>query len=253
MAVPGVLTLGTNIGMMGSNFTTPISGISAGGAVRVIRGNARTGTAGLLIDNLPYGVMNITLREVNADGFRDTDFVIYGVSVLDERSTILAALAKGQTDAQQRAAIAAGSSTFGGLQNTGLGFFPNAGVTPTPTPTPAPAFTTQPSITGTPTVGQPLSSLTYNDGVVSNGSVTSRVYLLAGVAKALSYILVSADVGAALTFQPTATDINGNQPVTATSAPVTVVAAPVTSSVFGNGTWDDTASWNDNDTWKDVA
>lgn len=34
-------------------------------------------------------------------------------------------------------------------------------------------------------------------------------------------------------------------------APVT--AAPVTSSVFGNGTWDDTASWNDNDTWKDAA
>lgn len=98
-----------------------------------------------------------------------------------------------------------------------------SGATPTPTPTPLPSFTTQPSITGTPTVGQPLSSLTFNDGTVSNGTVSSRAYLLAGVSKALSYVLLSGDVGAALTYQATATGAGGS--TTATSAPVAVAAA----------------------------
>lgn len=95
------------------------------------------------------------------------------------------------------------------------------GVTPTPTPTPAPSFTSQPSITGTPMVGLPLSSLTFTDGAVANGSVTARAYLLAGAAKALSYVVLSTDVGAALTFQNTATGTDGST-IVASSAGVAV-------------------------------
>lgn len=107
---------------------------------------------------------------------------------------------------------------------------------PGTTPAPTPAFTSKPSITGTPTVGQPLSSLTFTDGAVSNGSVTSRAYLLAGVTKALSYVLTADDVGAALTFRNSATGTDGST-VTSTSTAVVVSAAapaPSPSIAFAN-------------------
>lgn len=133
------LTIGTNIGLSGSLFSTPVSGISAGSEVRVMSGAARVGSVGLVFDRLPYGVTEISIREYGSDGsYRDTAFSIYGVSALDDRSVVLSALAKGQTDAQQRAAIAAGATAVAGLQSVGLGVVPNviptAGLAITGTP-----------------------------------------------------------------------------------------------------------------------
>jgi hypothetical protein len=98
-----------------------------------------------------------------------------------------------------------------------------------PTPTPAPSFTSQPSISGTVKVGQSLSAMTFTDGTVSNGAITSRAILLAGVAKAGTYVLVDADVGKAVTYRNVATG-TGN-PATATSAAVTVQAVDVTPTL----------------------
>jgi len=95
-------------------------------------------------------------------------------------------------------------------------------------PTPDPAFTSNPSIAGIPTVGQALSSLTYTDGVVENGSVIGRTYLLNGAPKPISYVLTEADVGASLVYRNTATG-----GVMALSAGVTVVAAIVTTGTPG--------------------
>lgn len=103
-----------------------------------------------------------------------------------------------------------------------------AGGTPTPTPTPAPVFTQQPTISGTVQVGQALSALTYTDGVVSNGTITTRAILLAGVAKAASYVLADADAGKAVTYQNVAAGGSGTTPATATSAAVIVQAGSVT-------------------------
>ena len=112
--------------------------------------------------------------------------------------------------------------------------------------TPAPTFTANPSITGTPTSGQALSALTFTDGTVSNGSVSARSYLLAGVSKALSYVLQAGDVGASLVFHNDATGPGGT--ASADSAAKTVVAAvtpPVAPTVYVNEvdsrTWDPTS------------
>jgi lysophospholipase L1-like esterase len=88
------------------------------------------------------------------------------------------------------------------------------------TPTPTPSFTANPSFSGTPTAGQPVSALTFTDGTVANGSVTSRAYLLAGTAVALSYVFQAGDVGASFVFQNT-----GTGGITASSTPVTVATA----------------------------
>jgi hypothetical protein len=90
-------------------------------------------------------------------------------------------------------------------------------------PAPAPVFTAQPSIAGTPTAGQPLSALTFTDGTVTGGAITARAYLLAGVSRTLGYVLQDNDVGAALTFQNTATGPGGT--TVATSDAVAVQTA----------------------------
>lgn len=93
-------------------------------------------------------------------------------------------------------------------------------------PTPAPAFTSAPSIDGTIRVGQPLSDLTYIDGIVTNGVITTRVILLDGAAKAASYVLVDADVNKTVAYRNVATGLG--PAATATSGSVPVQAAVVT-------------------------
>lgn len=97
---------------------------------------------------------------------------------------------------------------------------------------PAPSFTVQPSISGTPQVGQ---TLTGNSGTITNGSVSARQWLRDGVAisgaTAATYALVTADAGKAVTFRVTAAGGGGS--TDATSAAVTVAAAPTAVSITG--------------------
>lgn len=97
---------------------------------------------------------------------------------------------------------------------------------------PAPSFTVQPSISGTPQVGQ---TLTGNSGTISNGSVSARQWLRDGVAisgaTAATYALVAADAGKSVTFRVTATGAGGS--TDATSQAVTVAAAPTAVSISG--------------------
>ena len=106
--------------------------------------------------------------------------------------------------------------------DTALDVPPIASVTP-------PTFTSNPSIAGTPVAGQAVSSLTYTDGVVANGSISSRSYLLAGSAVAAAYVLQAADVGKTLVYRNDATGPGSNGPVFALSAAKTVGAAPAPS------------------------
>lgn len=82
-----------------------------------------------------------------------------------------------------------------------------------------PAFTVQPSITGTPSLG---ATLTGNDGTIDSGSITARQWLRNGVAisgaTGSTYTITTADYGAAITFRATAT--NGVGSTNATSAAV---------------------------------
>lgn len=97
---------------------------------------------------------------------------------------------------------------------------------------PAPSFTAQPSISGTPQIGQ---TLTGNSGTISNGSVSARQWLRDGVAisgaTAATYTLVTADAGKAVTFRVTAAGAGGS--TDATSQAVTVAAAPTAVSISG--------------------
>lgn len=98
--------------------------------------------------------------------------------------------------------------------------------TGTPTPTPAPSWSVQPSITGTPTVGQ---TLTGSDGTISNGTVSARAWLRGGSAisgaTGGTYLLVEADEGENISYRVTASGAGGS--AQATSDPVGPVdAAP---------------------------
>ncbi|GGB21610.1 hypothetical protein GCM10011380_09000 [Sphingomonas metalli] len=97
------------------------------------------------------------------------------------------------------------------------------GGTPTPTPTPAPTFTTPASITsdGTPQVGE---TLTGNDGVVANGSISARAWLLAGATVSTSAQFTPQQAGN-YTYRATASGAGGT---TNSSATVTVAAATPT-------------------------
>lgn len=92
--------------------------------------------------------------------------------------------------------------------------------TPSPTPTPGPAFTTQPSISddGTPQVGE---TLTGNDGVIANGTVSGRAWLLNGTA-------ISGATGS--TYVPTQTGTHAYR-VTATGAGGTTQATSAGKTV----------------------
>lgn len=104
--------------------------------------------------------------------------------------------------------------------------------TVTPTPTPAPVFTTQPSITGSPIVGQ---TLTASDGVISNGTVSARQWLRNGTAiggaTGATYLLAAADAATSVSVRISATGAGGS--VDATSNGVTVTAATVKITISG--------------------
>lgn len=106
-------------------------------------------------------------------------------------------------------------------------------VTQTPGPTPAPAFTTQPSISGTPTQGQ---LLTGNDGVITDGSVSARQWRRGSTdisgANGATYTPTADDVGANLTYRVTATGAGGS--TTATSAAVGPIAAAPLGGTFSD-------------------
>lgn len=128
------LTLTNNIGEVGLRFSTPISGRTQGGVVRVVSGPARVGSEGLIIDQLPLGVSTIIVRETVNGTATDTTFSVFGADLADEQAVPLALTAKGMTDAQARATIGGASSLIEGLRATGLlflmaGFLPIGALT----------------------------------------------------------------------------------------------------------------------------
>lgn len=90
-------------------------------------------------------------------------------------------------------------------------------------PDPPPSWSVQPSMSGTPTVGE---TLTGSDGTISNGTVSARAWLRNGTpisgATSSTYLLDPADEGAMITFRVTATGPGG--PAEATSTGVGPVA-----------------------------
>ena len=118
----------------------------------------------------------------------------------------------------------------GAIPRGGLGAAPGGTPSPTPTPTPTPdppSWSTQPSITGTPQVGE---TLTGDDGVIVDGTVSARAWLrddaeISG-ATGSTYALQEADEAADISYRVTATGEGGT--ASATSDPVgPVAAAPV--------------------------
>lgn len=110
------------------------------------------------------------------------------------------------------------------LENTATG--PGGTTTSTSTAVtvsavPAPSFTAAPSIS--PTSGDSATTFTATDGTVSNGSVTSRRWLLSGTALGTGTTIVPGAAGS-LVLENTATGPGGT--ATATSSAVTVSAAP---------------------------
>lgn len=100
--------------------------------------------------------------------------------------------------------------------------------TPTPTPTPAPSWSVQPSISGTPTVGE---TLTGSDGTISNGTVSARAWLRAGTpiggATGSTYLLDAADEGELISFNVEATGAGGTDDATSAAVgPIAEYVAP---------------------------
>jgi hypothetical protein len=116
------VALANNIGQAGGVFSTRLVGASMYDMSRVIDGPARVGAGGtLIIDRLNYGVTNVTVRTVSANGtVSDSSLVVYGVSRADERSASLIGLASGLSDAQQRGSLGSASSLADGLRALGL-------------------------------------------------------------------------------------------------------------------------------------
>lgn len=88
----------------------------------------------------------------------------------------------------------------------------------TPTPTPAPSWSVQPSISGTPTVGE---TLTGSDGTISNGTVSARAWLRDGTpisgATGATYILVEADEGEEISYRVSASGAGGSAQATSSA------------------------------------
>ena len=90
-----------------------------------------------------------------------------------------------------------------------------------------PKFTLRPSITGTAQVGQ---TLTGASGTIADGSAASRRWLRSGVAisgaTAGTYVVQTADIGAALTYEVTATGtLNSANTARGVSLPTAAVIA----------------------------
>lgn len=90
-------------------------------------------------------------------------------------------------------------------------------------PAPPPSWSVQPSISGTPQVGQTLNG---SDGTVVDGTVTARAWLRNGTpiggATSSTYLLDPADEGATITFRVTASGAGGSAQATSTGVgPVT--------------------------------
>ncbi|WP_230280285.1 putative Ig domain-containing protein [Croceicoccus sp. Ery15] len=86
----------------------------------------------------------------------------------------------------------------------------------------------QPSISGTPQVGE---TLTGSDGTISNGTVSARAWLRAGSAisgaTGSSYVLQEADEGQNISYRVTATGAGGSANATSAAVgPVTAAPAP---------------------------
>jgi hypothetical protein len=92
---------------------------------------------------------------------------------------------------------------------------------PNPQPTPAPVFTTQPSVT--PNIGPIGTTYTANSGVVTNGTITSRAWLLNGTSIGMG-MSVMPNAAGTLTYQETATGAGGTTLSAVRSA---TVSAPV--------------------------
>lgn len=120
---------------------------------------------------------------------------------------------------------------------------------------PAPVFTAQPYIS--PAGGNVGASFTATDGIVINGAVTARRWLLGGTAIGTGATVIPASAGT-LTLENTAVGIDGTT-IKATSSVVTVTAVVTptptptsTPSVFARGVWDDSVSWSDSELWADA-
>lgn len=92
-----------------------------------------------------------------------------------------------------------------------------------PPPTPAPAFTSQPSVS--PSSGQTGSTFTATPGIVSNGSITSRQWLLNGSSISTGTTAVPSAAGT-LTYQEFATGAGGSASSAVQSVTVTAPPAP---------------------------
>ena len=132
-------------------------------------------------------------------------------SVLTETGIAQALAVRSLSDAQARSAVGEASSLVAGLQVVGL--FPVS----------APTFSIQPSIAGTPQVGQALTGM---DGTISNGAVVSRRWLLgaAVVSTAQTYFATAAG---ALVYEVTAQGPGGITVATSAATTVTVAFKPL--------------------------
>lgn len=131
----------------------------------------------------------------------------------------------------------------------------------TPAPTPAPSWTVDPSISGTPTVGE---TLTGNPGTILNGALSAHAWYLGASAisgaNGATYLIDAADEGGMITYRPTATGAGGStQGLSAAVGPVAAapdVTAPTITSMNPSGTFTEgdpvggTLTANETVTWS---
>jgi len=107
------------------------------------------------------------------------------------------------------------------LESVAVSVGAGSGGTPAPTPTSPPTFTTQPTIS--PSTGKTNSEFTAQPGVVSNGAISSRAWLLNGSAISTSLVAIPT-AGGTLTYQEQAAGAGGTASSVVRTASVTVPA-----------------------------
>lgn len=114
----------------------------------------------------------------------------------------------------------------------------------------APVFVSAPSISGTSSVGSVLTAalgtLTGTPTPTSSGQWLRGGSAISG-ATGTTYTIVSGDVGSALKYRQTATNLVSS--VSADSNTITATAA--ITWILAGGTWNDAGSWDDSSTWND--